>query len=251
MRPTFPWARLREQLTLVRRVQIIFAVLGLIAVTAPSPERLGDRYQVALPILALGCEVMNGSGLEYVGRYAVMFVGMHATKRALGLNPMNHRPKGGLEGFPSGHTATATFGATSLIQSCVTKAPVAQIAVALAAGYTGGSRIETRWHTLTQVMAGAIWGILCSMAFRKDTAARRNISAWLMRIGGRLGSGRTQGLWAATGFPTVIQPRLNLFRDWAIKAAPPAWQAAKAKAKAFWRWFKVQLDMHDKPEPPK
>lgn len=251
MRPTFPWARLRAQLTLVRRVQIVFAALALIAVTAPSPERLGDRYQVALPILALGCEVMNGSGLEYVGRYVVMFVGVHGTKQALGLNPLNHRPKGGLEGFPSGHMATAAFGATSLIQSCVTKAPVAQIAVALAAGYTGGSRIETRWHTLTQVMAGAIWGIICSMAFRKDTPARRGIAAGLARIGGRLRSGRTDGFWAATGFSTVVLPSLIALRDWAIKAAPPAWQALQIKAKALWHWLKVQLDMNDKPEPPK
>ena len=242
MRPIFPWAGLRAQLTLVRRVQIILAVLGLIAVTAPNPERLGDRYQVALPILALGCEVMNGSGLEYVGRYVVMFVGLHGTKRALGLNPINHRPKGGLEGFPSGHTATATFGATSLMQSCVTKAPVAQIAVALAAGYTGGSRIETRWHTLTQVMAGAIWGIFCSMAFRKDTAARRQIALGLARLGGAL---------SATGFSGLVRPRLRFLRDWASKAAPPAWQAVKTKFLALWHWIKVQLDMGDKPEPPK
>ena len=242
MRPTFPWARLWAQLTLVRRVQIIFAVLGLIAVTAPNPERLGDRYQVALPILALGCEVLNGSGLEYVGRYVVMFVGLHGTKQALGLNPINHRPNGGLAGFPSGHTATATFGATSLIQSCVTKAPVAQIAVALAAGYTGGSRIETRWHTLTQVMAGAIWGIFCSMAFRKDTAARRGIAAALARLGGVLSASRLSA---------SVLPKLSLFKDWVIQTAPVGWNALKTKAKALWHWLKIQLDMNDKPEPPK
>ncbi len=240
MRPTFPWAQLRAQLTLVRRVQIIFAVLGLVAVTAPDPERLGDRYQVVLPVLALGCEVMNGSGLEYAGRYVVMFVGLHGTKNALGLNPINHRPRGGLQGFPSGHTATATFGATSLIQSCLTHAPVAQIVVALAAGYTGGSRIETRWHTLTQVMAGAIWGILCSMAFRKDTAARRSISAGLARIG------RRQSLGGMTVFRKVVRPRLILLKDRAIKEAPLAWHAIKFKAKAWWHWIKVQLDMNDK-----
>jgi len=248
MRPTFPWARLGKELTLVRKVQIILAVLGLLAITAPNPERLGDRYQVALPILALGCEVMNGSGLEYVGRYVVMFVGLHGTKNALGLNPINHRPKGGLEGFPSGHTATATFGATSLMQSCVAKAPVAQIAVALAAAYTGGSRIESRWHTLTQTMAGAIWGILCSMAFRKDTPARRSIAAGLARIGQRLrqGSAGPRGFLAATGFTSVIQPKLVLLMDWAVKAVPPAWQAAKTKGAALWHWVKVQLDMHDR-----
>lgn len=241
MRPTFPWTRLRSELTLVRKVQIIFAVLGLIAITAPSTERLGDRYQVVLPIMALGCEVVNGSGLEYVGRYVVMFVGLHGTKNALGLNPINHRPKGGLQGFPSGHAATATFGAASLIQSCITKAPVAQIAVALAAGYTGGSRIETRWHTLTQVMAGSIWGIICSMAFRKDTPARRSIAAGLARIGRRRVSGQSSVL------TSLIQPRLIVLKDWAVKTVPPAWQALTAKAKVLWHWLKVQLDMVDRP----
>lgn len=224
MRPLFPWNRLRAMMTLPRRVQIIFAVLGLIAVTtAPNVEKLGDRYQVALPLLALGCEVVNGSGVEYLGRYAVMFVGLHGTKQALGNTPINHRPNGGLEGFPSGHTATATFGAASLMQSCVTGAPVAQVVVALAAAYTGGSRIETHWHTLFQVMAGAIWGILCSMALRRDTALRRGIAAGLQRIS--------------------IQRRFNAVKSWLIKTANVIFAAMQPKALALLRWLKLRLNL--------
>ena len=183
MRVQFSMDRLRAVMTLPRRVQVVFAVLGLIAITtAPNVEKLGDRYQVALPLLALGCEVVNGSGVEYLGRYVVMFVGLHGTKQALGDAQINQRPNGGLQGFPSGHTATATFGAASLVQSCVTGAPVAQVAVALAAAYTGGSRIETHWHTLFQVMAGAVWGIFCSMAFRRDTGARRWMAGCFARL---------------------------------------------------------------------
>lgn len=237
MRPTFPWNRLRAWATLGRRVQIIFAVLGLVAVMAPDSERTGDRFQVALPILALGCEVVNGSGLEYLGRYAVMFVGVHGTKNALGLNPINHRPKGGLQGFPSGHTATAAFGATSLIQSCITHAPVAQIVVALATAYTGGSRIETRWHSLTQVMAGAVWGIFCSMAFRKDTAARRAIAAALARVWARLRQG------FGPGNAALAQSAFAQAEAWARHHAP----SLRSKAMAFWQWLKTQLDLKDKP----
>lgn len=151
----------------------ILAALALVALMSPRDvERYGDNYQIALPLLALGCQIANGQGLAYLGRYAVMFVGLHGTKRGLGDAELAQRPRGGLQGFPSGHTATATFGAASLVQSCVTGAPIAQSAVILAAGFTGASRIESGAHDIWQVMAGAIWGMVCAMAFRPNSRSR-------------------------------------------------------------------------------
>lgn len=176
--------QIRARLTLLRRAQILFLVLAVVAATAPAPvvERLGDRYQIALPVLALGCAAVNGQGLAFAGRYAVMFVGLHGTKRGLGDLPIAHRPRGGLEGFPSGHTATASFGAAALVQSCLLGAPAAQVGAILAAAYTGASRIESRAHDIWQVMAGAIWGIFCAMAFRPASRSR----AWAARVWGQI-----------------------------------------------------------------
>ncbi len=173
-----------RKLTPLRRAQGVLAVLALVALITPREvERYGDNFQVALPLLALGCEVANGQGLAYVGRYAVQFVGLHATKRALGDAEIAQRPRGGLEGFPSGHTSTAAFGAATLVQSCLTGSPIAQSAVILAAGFTGTSRVAVGAHDIWQVLAGAIWGLICAMAFRPNSPSRayaKRIWAWLL-----------------------------------------------------------------------
>lgn len=173
-----------RKLTPLRRAQAVLAVLAIVTLMTPRDvERYGDNYQVALPLLAWGCEAANGQGLAYLGRYVVQFVGLHATKRGLGDAEIAQRPRGGLEGFPSGHTSTATFGAASLVTSCLTGAPIAQSAVILAAGFTGTSRVAVGAHDIWQVLAGAIWGIICTLAFRPNSPSRayaRRAWAWLL-----------------------------------------------------------------------
>lgn len=165
------------------RVMVILAMLALVlAATEPRAERYGDNLQIALPILALGCSVLNGEGIEYVGRYLVMFTGVHGTKQLLGDAPINIRPNGGTEGMPSGHTATAVFGASTLVQHCIIGNPAARAAIILAAGFTGASRIDAGKHTIWQVLAGAIWGIFCDMALRKGSRMRLWLSRALARL---------------------------------------------------------------------
>lgn len=156
------------------RVGTIWLVLTLVLVlTGPKIERLGDRYQVALPLMGLACQIANGKAVEYVLRYAVGFTGLHASKWGLGETPLNARPRGGYQGFPSGHTAAASFGAASLVTQCVRHHPLTQGAVLLAATYTGGSRVAVGAHDLLQVAAGAIWGAGCALAFGRGSRARR------------------------------------------------------------------------------
>lgn len=170
---------MKRVLTLGRRTQLIWLVLGLVlVVTGPRIEKLGDRYQIALPLMALGCQIANGSAVEFVLRYAVGFTGLHGVKRGLGEMPLNARPWGGFQGFPSGHTAAASFGAASLVTSCVRRHPLTQTAVIVTAGFTGGSRVAVGAHDLLQVTAGAIWGATCALAFGKGSRSRR----WLMKF---------------------------------------------------------------------
>ncbi len=158
------------------RHKIIVVVLvlgGVLALTEREVERYGDNLQIALPLLALSCEAVNGRGLEYLGRYAIMFTGLHGTKYAMGKTELNARPRGGYKGFPSGHTATASFGAATLVQRCVTGSPAVQAGVILTAALTGTSRVDAGAHTTLQVVVGAIWGLLCSMAFHDTRRPRR------------------------------------------------------------------------------
>ncbi|MDR9486387.1 MULTISPECIES: phosphatase PAP2 family protein [Sediminimonas] len=169
-------------------IAVVLVLAGVLALTEREVERYGDNLQIALPLLALSCEAVNGRGLEYLGRYAIMFTGLHGTKYAMGETELNTRPRGGYKGFPSGHTATASFGAATLVQRCVTGSPAVQAGVILAAALTGTSRVDAGAHTTLQVVAGAIWGLLCSMAFHDTRRPRRwlgHIAAFWRRLRGQ------------------------------------------------------------------
>ncbi len=147
------------------RARWVMALLALaVALSAPDAERIGDRLQIALPVAALGCAVATGGVGDYLLRLAVLEVGIHGTKAALGELELNRRPNGGGRGFPSGHTAAASFGAVRLVQHCVSASPLVQGAVLLAAAFTGASRIEAGAHDIWQVLAGALWGWLVAAA---------------------------------------------------------------------------------------
>lgn len=162
------------------RAQVILAVLALVLLTAPSSAlRWGDRFQVALPLLAWACAGNRGEGAEFALRYAVMFTLAHGTKRSLGEIPANTRPDGGRHGFPSAHTSTAVLGASRLAHDCLRGAPLAQAAVIGAAAFTGASRIEGQRHDIWQVMAGALLGYACDRALRRPSPLRARVAAAL------------------------------------------------------------------------
>lgn len=144
---------------------LIGVVLALTVLsTVPNNQRLGDALQVVLPLAALACASAQGEGLAILGRYVVLEIGIKAPKLTLGDHPMNLRPDGGGRGFPSGHTAAATFGAVHLLHHCSRLNPVTKGVALLGAAFTGGSRIEAGRHTLWQTTAGAIWGWLVAVA---------------------------------------------------------------------------------------
>lgn len=148
------------------------AIIGLvIAVTALSPaensERIGDRFQFALPIMGFMCSLSNGEVIDYAIRYATVEVIMKSSKIGLGEAKINERPNGYFHGFPSGHTSAAAYGASYLVHACIDKNLLVKGAVILSAGYVGGSRIEADKHTLFQVLFGALLGWGCDRLFRR------------------------------------------------------------------------------------
>ena len=166
----------------LRRAVVVGVLALAVAVSAPNPERIGDRLQIALPLLGLGCAVLAGGAGEYLLRYGLGTALVQASKSGLGQRPVNARPRGGYRGFPSGHSAAAAFGASALVRECVTGSPLVQGLVIVAAGFTGASRIEARAHDIWQVLAGIMVGWGAERLLRQNTPLRRRLVALLRRI---------------------------------------------------------------------
>jgi hypothetical protein len=149
---------------------------------AGRAEKTGDFLQVALPVAAWGCSAASGEAVSTFLRFTAVMAVVRVSKHGLGPVPVNHRPGGSLHGFPSGHTAAAAFGVSSLLNSCVRKSPLIQGAVILSGGYVGASRIEAGAHFLFQVVWGALLGwlgerslhIFRGVRIRRGSIKRRN-----------------------------------------------------------------------------
>lgn len=173
--------RLRRFARSADAVIVVLLVLTVLA-TVPDNRRLGGALQVVLPLVALGCAATRGKAVESLGRFAVLQIGLKGSKHLLGESPISQRPDGGNRGFPSGHTAVATFGAVQMIRHCAALHPVTNAAAVAAAAFTGGSRIEAGRHSLWQTMAGAIWGWAVASL---PLAGVRGAGRWLRRVRGR------------------------------------------------------------------
>lgn len=150
---------------------MVFLTLTLIF-TPKAPVRFGDTLQVVLPLAGFGCAVASGNWSGYFGRFAALWVTVHASKRGLGMARIAQRPNGHYRGMPSGHTAAATFGASALVHSCLQNAPVLKTIVVLGAAYTAGSRIEADKHDIWQVLAGALLAIAFERGLRRSVFRR-------------------------------------------------------------------------------
>ncbi|WP_322867722.1 phosphatase PAP2 family protein [Aquicoccus sp. G2-2] len=173
------WLENQRLFWLLRRHRAAIVVVVLILVllvTPPLSRRYGDRLQIALPLLGLGCSVLTGGTGEYLTRFVVMETILQGTKRGLGDAPINVRPDGNLKGFPSGHSTAAAFGASALVHECLRASPPVQAAVIIAAGFTGASRIAAERHDIWQVLAGILLGYLTERLFRRR---RRGFLRWI------------------------------------------------------------------------
>jgi len=157
-------------LPISQRIKVRVTLLALALTLAFSPktvEKLGDNFQIALPVIALGCSVANGQALDFTVRYFAQWGVVQGSKYALGDAAINRRPNGNSHGMPSGHTATAVFGASNLVTQCIKGNPAVKAIVILSAVFVGESRIYANAHNIWQVLLGALVGWLGDRAFRK------------------------------------------------------------------------------------
>lgn len=172
----------------MRPVPIALAALAAIQLVVAMPRsarEAGDALQIALPLLGGACAAARGDMPEFAARFAGLMVVVHGLKAGLGTAAANQRPNGHGGGFPSGHTAAAAYGASGIARSCGGLVPYAGPAVAIAAGFVAGSRIESGRHDLRQVVAGAVLGLVADLGIRTRRSRHR-----VRRLAARLLSGR-------------------------------------------------------------
>ncbi len=152
-------------------------VLGLAALSVlfalPNSQRIGDRLQYAIPIVGLTCSLEFKEAGEYFTRYALGLGAVHLFKNALPDKGINLRPDGGGNGFPSGHTYSAAYGASYIVRKCANRVPYLGTIAAVAAAYTAVTRVESEKHSSFQVLFGMIFGVLFDQIFRKPSMRAR------------------------------------------------------------------------------
>ncbi len=164
--------RLRRMSQTTKARLILLALVMTAALSPKQVEKLGDNFQIALPVIALGCSVVNGETGDFMLRYLSQWGVVQGSKYALGDAAINRRPNGNSHGMPSGHTATAVFAASNLVHQCITGNPVVKAGVILTAVFVGESRIYAKAHNIWQVLIGALVGWLGDRAFRRRSLAR-------------------------------------------------------------------------------
>lgn len=139
------------------------AILVSVASHASAGDALtsaGDALQVALPLAAAACATHQHRLLDYAAGFLAQAAVTQAFKHGLGNAPINERPDGTSQGFPSGHTAAAASGATDLAVHCAPGNRAVAIGGAAAVALVVASRVAADKHTVLQVVAGAALGAL-------------------------------------------------------------------------------------------
>ena len=131
--------------------------LGLPASADPF-ENFGTAMKYGLPLAAAACAVDQDRVEDFAIRGILQAAVVLGMKRYFDGQPISRRPSGEGEGFPSGHTAAAFFGASDLAGKCFDDQPEAGALAYGAAGLTGLSRIHAGEHTSQQVWTGALIG---------------------------------------------------------------------------------------------
>jgi membrane-associated phospholipid phosphatase len=124
------------------------------------------RKQVDLAYISLGAWVVSLATSAFKKGTETWFpdIGLfHRPATAMNCNLVNRGGFVGLRpGFPSGHTATAAFLATVLFYD---SAPWVKMAAAVWVVLVGASRLMKECHTVVQVAVGALFGIVCAVAY--------------------------------------------------------------------------------------
>jgi membrane-associated phospholipid phosphatase len=128
-----------------------------------TTEKIGDAGQIVLPAAGLVAAALHKDGkgaLELVEAFGSTMIVVYVLKVSVDRT----RPNGGGQSFPSGHTASAFSGAAFLQQRYGWAYGVPAY---LAAAFVGYSRVESRNHWTSDVLAGGALGIAGNLVFTR------------------------------------------------------------------------------------
>jgi membrane-associated phospholipid phosphatase len=144
-------------------------VLGL-AMTFPglacagiSTEAAGTALQILIPAVGLGSTLFYEKGHAGLVQFMKAFASSQLITHALKYSVNERRPNGVCcNSFPSGHTSAAFMGAAFIEKRYGWRYAIPAY---LGATYVGYSRVQTRNHYISDVIAGALIGTLSSYYF--------------------------------------------------------------------------------------
>lgn len=154
---------------------ILLSIHSASLFAADTIETAGDITQVALPVAAIGATIYYK---DKPGFYQFAYAGLTtvATVQALKYSVYRERPNGHPKSFPSGHTAAAFVGAGFLQMRYGWAYGVPAY---LLAGFTGYSRVESKNHWTSDVIAGAAIGIGTNLIFTSKYSNNLNMTPYV------------------------------------------------------------------------
>ncbi len=156
---------------------------GNLAHAGNKVERAGDVLEVVIPLAAYSLTLVKGDnqgGREFLRSLSTTFLITHFLKNTVNAE----RPNGGIQSFPSGHTAMAFQGASFLHARYGLEAAWPAYAAATFVGY---SRVAANKHHTRDVIAGAALGVATSFLFTRERFAPRKVHVLPFMNGTRAG----------------------------------------------------------------
>lgn len=139
-----------------------------------STEQAGTALQILIPAAGLGGTLFYEQGHEGLIQFTESFVVSQLITHGLKYTVNERRPNGVCcNSFPSGHTSAAFMGAAFIQERYGWRYGVPAY---LGAAYVGYSRVQTRNHYVSDVLAGALIGSLSSYYFTTPYKTRAMVS---------------------------------------------------------------------------
>jgi membrane-associated phospholipid phosphatase len=142
-------------------VILVATFIGAPAAPADTVRRLGDVGAIALPVsgLVVAAAHRDGKGsLQLLEAYGSAMAVVYILKATVD----RERPDGGSQSFPSGHAASAFAGAAFLQRRYGWAYGGPGFAIAT---FVAWSRVKSKRHWTTDVIAGGAIGVASNLAF--------------------------------------------------------------------------------------
>ena len=143
-----------------------------------TQQKIGDILVIIINGVAIGKAIYD-KDWDGLTQYAYVATSTGVLTLGLKYGVNRERPDGDSYSFPSGHTAFSFAGATFLQMRYGSTWGIPAL---IGASFVGYSRIASQRHYTSDVLAGALIGILTNLYFTKPVAFKMNETTYNMYI---------------------------------------------------------------------